>query len=112
MKAITIITCNFICLLLIAFLTNGCSSALQKPQVYTVEIKDMKFVPQNITVHKGDTVIWINRDIMVHDVTEETSNAWSSLAIPSGGSWKMAVTDEASYYCSIHVIMKGKLIIE
>jgi len=88
---------------------NGCSSKPEQPKTYTVEIKDMKFVPDSITVNPGDTVIWINKDMVAHDVTEESTKAWSSNIIPSGGSWKMAVSERADYFCSIHVVMKGKL---
>jgi len=96
----------------VLFLLTGCSSPPEKPKVYTVEIKDMKFVPEDITVKKGDTIIWVNDDIVTHDITEETSKAWSSGPLPAGKSWKHAVTDEASYYCSIHVVMKGKIELE
>ncbi|MEO6851645.1 MAG: plastocyanin/azurin family copper-binding protein [Mucilaginibacter sp.] len=109
MKKTTMTGSFGVCLLSILFLFNGCTSAPEKPKIYTVEIKDMKFVPADITVNKGDTVVWINKDLVVHDVTEEDSKAWSSGPIQSGGSWKMAVTDEANYYCSIHVVMKGKV---
>jgi plastocyanin len=99
-------------LILLFCAVAGCTSAPQKPKVYTVEIKDMKFVPQNITVRKGDTLIWINRDMMAHDVTEETAKMWTSGPIAAGGSWKIAVSEEAAYYCSIHVVMKGKIELE
>lgn len=103
---------NFVYLILLLCAVAGCTSAPQKPKVYTVEIKDMKFVPENITVNKGDTIIWINRDMVAHDVTEETAKIWTSGPIAAGGSWKMAVTGEAAYYCSIHVMMKGKIELE
>lgn len=92
-----------------AALLNGCSSTNKKPKTYTVEIKDMKFVPDDITVSKGDTILWVNKDMMAHDVTEQVSKAWSSSPIPAGGSWKMEVTGDADYYCSIHEVMKGKI---
>lgn len=103
---------NGIYLLLVILLINGCSSAPKKPSVFTVEIKDMKFVPADIIVSKGDTVIWVNNDMVVHDVTEETTKAWTSGPIQAGGAWKMAVNAEANYFCSIHAVMKGKLELE
>ena len=102
----------YIYLIFILFVAARCSSTPQKPKVLTVEIKDMKFVPKNITVNKGDTIVWINRDLVVHDVTEETSKAWTSGPIIAGGSWKMAIAEKANYYCSIHVVMKGKIELE
>jgi len=72
----------------------------------------MKFVPETIIVAKGDTIIWVNKDMMAHDVTEEASKTWSSGPIAADQSWKMAVSNEAKYYCSIHTVMKGKIELE
>ena len=96
----------------ITLLISGCSSAPDQPKTYTVEIKAMKFVPENITVKKGDTVLWINRDIMNHDVTEENTKSWTSAPIVPGASWKKVITGDDNYYCSIHVVMKGTINVE
>ena len=80
------------------------------PQTHTVEIKDMKFAPENLTVHQGDTVLWINKDIVAHDVTQQDKK-WASQTLASGDSWKKAIEKSDSYYCSIHLVMKGKLIV-
>ena len=93
-------------------LLKGCTLAPVKPKVYTVEIRDMKFVPDGITVNKGDTIIWVNKDMVAHDVTEEGTKAWTSSTIPPEQSWKMEITTSANYYCSIHVVMKGKISVE
>ncbi|MGV8880458.1 MAG: plastocyanin/azurin family copper-binding protein [Sphingobacteriaceae bacterium] len=99
-------------ILLAVFIFMGCSNQNRyKPQMHVVEIKDMKFQPAALLVHKGDTVIWINKDMVAHDITEE-NKAWASPALPSGVSWKKAITTNESYYCSIHVVMKGRLTIE
>ena len=79
---------------------------------HTVEIKGMQFVPEVLTVNKGDTVIWINRDIVDHDVTEQDSNSWTSGKMVPGSSWKMTVAKSGDYYCSIHVVMKGRLVVK
>lgn len=82
------------------------------PRTYTVEIKQMKFQPAELVVQKGDTVVWINNDIVAHDVTEESIKAWTSSLMPVGQSWSLVVTQSADYYCSIHVVMKGKLVVQ
>lgn len=101
-------------LLCLLFILNSCSTATVKtiPKVHTVEIKQMKFQPEELVVQKGDTVIWINKDIVVHDVTEEPNKLWTSSVIPTGKSWSLVVTQSADYYCSIHVVMKGKLTVQ
>lgn len=81
-----------------------------KPKTHTVEIKDMKFQPSVLKVHKGDTVIWINKDIVPHDITED-KKGWASPPLINEASWKKVITKSDSYFCSIHVVMKGKLIL-
>jgi plastocyanin len=82
------------------------------PAKHVVEIKAMKFQPAELIVNSGDTVIWINRDIVAHDVTEESGKAWTSSLMPAGASWSLVVAKSADYYCSIHEVMKGKLLVQ
>jgi len=101
-------------LLCFVFLLNGCTSTPEKPihKVYNVEIKQMQFQPASLRLQKGDTIVWINHDIVAHDVTEETGKLWTSGPLAPGTSWSLVVTQSADYYCSIHVVMKGKLLVE
>lgn len=105
---------NSVHLLCSVFLFNSCASAPKKTEhkVHTVEIKQMKFHPAELIVQEGDTVVWINQDIVAHDVTEESSKAWTSSLMPVGKSWNLVVTQSADYYCSIHVVMKGKVVVQ
>ena len=100
------------CLLLIVFF-NKCNFGTDenKPRLYVIEIKQMQFQPALLKIHPGDTVVWINHDFVAHDITEE-HKAWNSLPLAAGASWKMTAKKSADYYCSIHQVMKGKLIVE
>lgn len=91
---------------------GGYKSAANKPAVDTIVIDEMKFTPQEIKVHKGDTIVWINHDLVAHCVTEEITKAWTSSPIPSGASWKMVVQNGGEYYCAIHLVMKGRIVLE
>ncbi len=79
---------------------------------HTVVIRQMKFEPAELKLHKGDTVLWINKDITDHDITEEDNKTWSSSKLARNQTWSMVVNQSANYYCSIHVVMKGKLMVE
>ena len=105
---------NSACLFCFIFLFNGCTSTPEKKinKAYTVEINQMQFQPASLTVQKGDTVVWVNHDIVAHDVTEETGKLWTSGPLAQGESWSLVVTQSGDYYCSIHVVMKGKLIVQ
>jgi len=88
------------------------SSVTNREHFHTVEIKGMKFIPAELTVAKGDTVEWINHDITTHDVTEQPTKAWTSSPIEAGKSWRMVVKKSSDYFCSIHVVMTGKIILK
>lgn len=80
-----------------------------RPETYTVEIKDMKFVPAVLSVNKGDIVIWINKDMVMHDVTGQKAKSWKSPPLSQGKSWKKVITEDVDYFCSFHPVMKGKV---
>lgn len=82
-----------------------------KPKTHTVEIYQMKFAPAVLTVQKGDTVVWVNRDYVEHDVTVD-DKSWTSGPFGKGQKWSKVVTKSFDYYCSIHVVMKGKIKVE
>lgn len=80
--------------------------------VHTVTITGMKFEPATINIHAGDQIIWINKDIVDHDVTEQKTKSWSSSPLKSGASWAKVFTESTDYYCNLHQVMKGKIIVE
>ena len=90
------------------------SSEVQKNRshVDTVLISGMAFNPQEIYVHKGDTIVWINQDMVPHCVTEVPDKSWTSSAILPGKSWKLTVIQSADYYCAIHQVMTGKIVVK
>lgn len=104
--------CTF--LLCIVFILISCKSTPEKAmhKSYNVEIKQMQFQPAELLVQKGDTVVWINHDIVAHDITEQAGKLWASGPLAPGKSWSLVVTESSDYYCSIHVVMKGRLIVQ
>jgi len=84
----------------------------QEQVVHTIEIKQMKFSPETLNVRKGDKVIWVNKDIVEHDVTELKQKEWASSKLATGASWSLIVTKSEDYFCNLHVVMRGKIIVE
>jgi plastocyanin len=81
-------------------------------ETHTIEIRQMKFEPEILNVKKGDKIIWINKDIVEHDITELNNKVWASSRLPTGASWSMSVTKTEAYYCNLHVVMKGKVVVD
>lgn len=81
----------------------------QPPVKHVVTIKLMKFNPPELKVNPGDTIEWINKGLVIHNVTDYPSKKWTSGQIKTGGSWKMVANESFDYFCSIHPTMKGKI---
>lgn len=78
---------------------------------HTVTIFRMKYHPAQLNVKKGDTVIWINKDFVPHDVTEETTQKWTSKPFNQGEKWSKVVNEDVKYFCNLHKVMKGTITI-
>ena len=78
-----------------------------------VKIDNFTFNPQQITVKAGDTVTWVNHDDIPHTVTSKTM-AFRSKAIDSDDkfSFTFATPGSFDYFCSLHPIMTGTIVVE
>lgn len=81
-------------------------------QAHTVTIQDMRYSPRTITVHRGDRITWINKDLVPHTVTA-TDGKFDSHLIAAGGSWTYVTRDSGAYdyKCILHVAMKGRVVV-
>jgi len=105
---------SIIALMLPAIILSGCNTTSEKaaPVKHIIDINEMRFQPAELSIHAGDTVEWINHDLVDHDITEEKNKDWRSGVLKNGQSWKTVIKKTTDYYCSIHVVMKGKLSIK
>ncbi len=80
-------------------------------RVYTVTIVGMRFVPKTITVHRGDRVVWVNKDLVPHTATGQF---FDSHSIAANASWSQVVhtAGRYPYICTLHPTMKAILIVE
>jgi plastocyanin len=96
-------------LFVISVLLISCNQNEDTRRNHVVEIKNMKFNPAEIEIDRQDTVTFVNLDILDHDVTEFTNRSWTSGVLKSGSRWSRVIDESMSYFCSIHVVMTGKI---
>jgi plastocyanin len=97
-------------LLAVILCAAGVAAARVKPQTHTVTIEGMRFEPEVLTLAPGDTIVWINQDLVSHTATSKTGG-FDSKDIPPGKSWKLTVrkTGDFAYTCTFHPAMKATL---
>lgn len=78
------------------------------PAVHNVTIQNFSFNPSSITVKKGDTVIWTNKDPMGHTVTGNNGGP-SSQTVDTNATYSYTFNSIGTfpYHCSIHPSMTG-----
>lgn len=91
--------------------TTAETEASSKAETVVVTIENMKFNPATVSVKKGDKVTFINKDIVAHNATE-TKSLWASPLLQNGESWTFSPEKTTDYYCTVHVVMKGKIIVK
>jgi plastocyanin len=77
---------------------------------HTVLMRNIKFNPRNITIDRGDTVRWENRDNEPHNAIAR-DDSFHTATFEAGGSASHTFreTGEFPYFCSIHQGMTGKV---
>lgn len=75
-------------------------------------MKGFAFVPERVELAVGDTVVWINRDIVPHTATEKDS-VWDSGSIAPQQRWSLVPsnTGRQNYICTFHPTMTGTLVV-
>lgn len=80
-----------------------------------VEIEDFAYGPETITVKKGSTVTWTNKDSAAHTVTpDEESDAFAGSELLSQGESYSFTFDQAgtyTYHCQPHPQMTAKVVV-
>jgi plastocyanin len=81
-----------------------------EPKTHTVTIQGMRFQPERLTVERGDTIVWVNKDLVPHTATSEAGR-FDSQTIETEKSWRFTARTkgEFPYVCTFHPTMKAML---
>jgi plastocyanin len=83
----------------------------RKPKTHTVVMEAMVFRPAALTISPGDTIVWVNKDIVEHTATSATAGGFDSKMVRPGDSWKHTIRTKGAlpYVCTYHPTMRGTL---
>jgi plastocyanin len=81
-----------------------------QPQTHTVTIEGLRFQPDVLTVASGDTIVWVNKDLVPHMATSKTGG-FDSKDIQADESWSYTIrkTGDFAHTCTFHPTMKAML---
>ena len=83
------------------------------PQRHVIEIRGMAFQPAELTATRGDTVLWVNRDIVPHTATASGKPGWDTGTLSQAERGRVVLRDAGTvhYVCQLHPTMRGTLIV-
>jgi len=79
-----------------------------------VTIKNIKFVPERITVKRGQKITWTNEDAFAHTVTARSGATFDSGQVDAGKTFEFTPTKSGTigYVCTIHPGQVGTIIVQ
>lgn len=94
-------------------LMAACAPSISAAEEHIVEIRNLEFTPAQLTIAPGDTVTWINNDVLVHTSTAD-DGSWDSGSLANGDEWSVTFDEagEFDYSCTPHPVMTGVIIVE
>jgi len=100
------------CLIASSFVGWAFPAEAAQPATHTIVIDGLKYDPETLAVHAGDSIVWVNKDPFPHTVT--AAGTFDSGSIASGKSWKYVARKRGDYryVCTLHPNMSGTLKVE
>ena len=93
---------------------TGCNSVNQQEVTSTqhqVVISGFEFIPAEIEVQLGDTITWVNKDVVPHNVIDIESLQVVTPDLMQNEKFSYVVRRAMSYKCGFHPSMKGQVIV-
>jgi len=96
----------------LALCSAHCAGPARKPALHRIVIRRFSYQPAALEIAAGDTVEWVNDDIVPHTSTAR-SGAWDSKSISPEGSWRTVPARKGTepYGCLFHPSMKALLVV-
>jgi len=95
-------------------LSLGMVALSQQPTgIIEIKISQMKFNPLSATVKLGQTLKWVNDDLVPHTVTS-THGDFDSKEISPGQNWSFKVKKlgRFEYLCAFHPTMRASFLVK
>lgn len=74
-----------------------------------ITMQNMDISPAAVTAKVGDTVEWVNKDVLMHSATARNGDFDVNLAPKKTGSVVLKKAGSVDYYCRYHPNMKATI---
>ena len=100
-------------ILLALFFVAPCGPLSTSAHAATIQIvmEKLVFAPAEVQAKVGDTIEWVNKDVLAHTATAR-DGSWNVIIAPNKTEKQvLRKSGTFDYYCKYHPNMTGKLIV-
>ena|SRR5438093_10267029 len=92
----------------IALLVLGSATTAQSAGTMMIKVENYSFMPSELVVKPGTTVIWVNKDDSPHTISS-TNHVLASKAMDTDDQFSFTFDKEGDYkyFCTLHPYMVG-----
>lgn len=96
----------------IAFALVGAMSVPVHAATIQITIDKLVYSPAEVTAKVGDTIEWVNKDVLAHTATASTGDKWNVVIAPGKtGRLVLKNVGAADYFCQYHPNMKARIVV-
>ena len=96
---------------LFAAISASDGSVAARAATVTITIESIAFAEVKDPLHVGDTIVWVNKDVVAHTATAKNGD-WRVVIPPNAkATLVMKKAGTVDYYCEYHPNMIGRLVI-
>jgi plastocyanin len=81
-------------------------------ETITVTIENLSFKPTEVKAKVGDTILWVNKDVLDHTATARDKSFDIIQTAKKSVSQTLTKAGSFDFYCRYHPNMTGRLLIE
>ena len=94
--------------LAVLVVTVATAGAAQRPAAvtHTVTMENLQFSPAELTVNRGDRIVWVNKDLFPHTATAD-GKAFDSQGIAANASWTYVAATLTSILTLLYFLFRA-----
>ena len=94
-----------------AVMVSAMNAVPAHPETIQIAMDKMLFSPTEITASVGDTIEWVNNDILAHTATARNGDWDVVIAAKKTVSLVLKRVGPIDYYCRYHPNMTGRIVV-
>jgi len=96
---------------MLAFVAGLGGVASSAGDTHRIVMKAVDYEPKTIRARVGDTVEWVNEDIVAHTATARDRSWDVNMLSKRSGRMTMQAPGTVSYFCRYHPNMRGEIVV-